>query len=157
MTALEIKLAIGAGILAVSLAAFAWYHHHVILEGEAKIEASDTKATAALKAKADADTAHNLTLATQAQQAADHEQQAIADYAQSHPTGDVRVCHTNDSGSGLPKASPLVGGTPSTSPGSTALPAVPDSATGPNIGPGLTELMLSAARLATVYRESQQR
>lgn len=158
MTALEIKLAIGAAVLAVSLAAFAWYHHHVILEGEAKIEASDAKATQAAKDKADADTAHNLTLSTQAKQAADHEQQAIAYYARDHPVGDVRVCHaTNNSGSAVPKASTVASGTQGASPRPDMVPAVPDATPGPDIGPGLTELVSAASRLATLDAERQQR
>jgi len=155
VTALEIKLAIGAAILAVSLAAFAWYHHRVILEGEAKIEASDAKATAALKAKTDAETAKNEALASQAKQAADHEQQALDNYARAHPIGDVRVCHTsNNSGPKLPQAGPANGGAQSSSPGSAPVPAMPAS---PDIGPALGELMLDAARLATLNAEWQHR
>lgn len=158
MTALEIKLAIGAAVLAVSLAAFAWYHHHVILEGEAKIEASDKAASAALQKLTDAQTAHNQQLATQAEQAATHEQQTVDDYAKSHPVGDVRVCHaSNDSGGGLPQASPPHGGAQSAGAGSLVIPAVPDSAPGPNIGPGLTEIVLAAARMATIDAEWQRR
>lgn len=153
----QIRLYLEIAAVVVLLTVFGLYHHHVLMEGEAKIEASDAKATKAAKEKADAETAHNQVLATQAKQAADHEQQAITAYAHDHPTGDVRVCHANPGGPGVRKVSTLNGGAQSASTGSASVPAVPDATPGPDIGPGLTELVLSAARLATIDAEWQSR
>lgn len=156
MTA-QIRLYLEIGAAVVLAIAFSLFVHHERAVGAQKIEISDAKATKAAKDLADAQTAHKQVLATQAKQAADHEQQIIVDYARDHPAGDVRVCHANIGGPGVPQGSTSHGGTQSAGTGSAAIPGVPDATPGPNIGPGLTEIVLSAARLATLHAEWQRR
>ena len=144
---LEIAAAI---VLAIAFGLYTLHERHV---GQSAIQASDAKASAAAKALSEAQTKHLQDLSTQAELAAAHEQKTLDNYALSHPIGPVRLCQ--DPGSaGVPKASTAASGTANTSAGPAAVSAVPAR---PDIGPGLTELVLSASRLATLYAEYQQR
>lgn len=143
---------IAAGLILII--AFGLFVHHERAVGAQKILASDTAAEAALKKLTDAQTAHEQELATQAEQAAKNEQKAIDNYALTHPVGVVRLCGANPGGSRVPQTSPIVSGTQDPSPRPDPLSAVPAS---PDIGPALSDLMQSAARLAITVREFQQR
>jgi hypothetical protein len=150
----QIRLYLEIAAVVVLLVAFGLYTAHERHVGQQTIEASDAKATAAVKALADAQTKHEQELANQAEQAAAHEQKTVDNYNLTNPVGVIRLCGSNDSGPSVPKAAAVSGGASSTQPRSDPVPAVPAS---PDIGPGLSELMLDAARLAVIDRECQQR
>ena len=156
MTTLEVKLAIAAGLLVIGLVTLGLYHHHVLIEGEQKIEASDAKALDAAKKQADAETALNREKASKADEIQDATQKAVADYAAAHAPV-VRVCHTSNSVPGVPKTSAPIGNPTGASAGPAAVPAVPDSAPGPDIGPGLAAIVSAAATVANIYRDCQTR
>jgi hypothetical protein len=150
----QIRLYLEIGAAVVLLIAFGLFVHHERAVGAQKIEASDAKATAAVQALAAAQTQHLQDLSTQAEQAAAHEQQTVDAYSLAHPVGIVRLCNQDQRVPGLPKTSTTAGGTPSAGPGPAPVPTVPAS---PDIGPNLGELMLDAARLATLHAEWQHR
>lgn len=151
-TQIRLYLEIAAAVvLAIAFGLYTVHERHV---GQQAIEISDAKATAAAQALAAAQTQHLQDLSTQAEQAAAHEQQTIDAYSLAHPVGVVRLCGQNQGSPGVPKASAVAGSAPNPSPGPAAVPAVSAS---PDIGPNLSELMLDAARLATLHAEWQHR
>jgi len=147
---LEIAAAV---VLAI---AFGLFVHHERAVGAMKINTADAKALQAAHEKADVETALNLERAAKADAGAVSAQKAVDDYVAAQPIEPVRLCANNrlpvpGQGSTADPASQ----DPRT--GSTAVPQVQGGTPGPDIGPGLDELVLSASRVAVLYNNLQQR
>ena len=154
----ELKLYFGLAGAAIVLAAFTWWSVHERGIEHKKDVAADSAALAVRHTEVVAQTAENIARADAADSGAQHDQQVIDDYVKSHPTGDVRVCHAaGDSVQRVPAIQTVDRGAKGAGAGSGTIPEVPAGTPGPNIGPGLDELMLAASRLAVIDRDRQQR
>jgi hypothetical protein len=154
----ELKLYFGLAGAAIVLAAFTWWSVHERSIEHKKDVAADNSALAVRHTEVVAETAANVAKADTADLGATHDQSVIDDYVKSHPTGDVRMCRpAGDSVQRVPAVQTADGGSAGPGAGSGAVPEVPAGTPGPNIGPGLDELMLAASRLAVIDRDRQQR
>lgn len=144
--------------VAVLLIAFGLYSYHEREVGEANLQHSIDAAT--LKAENDAQrqTKALQTKADAATQEALNAQKSLADYMDAHPVGDVRVCHAVSGGS---PSVPTTATAPGTVAGAAAAAGdvriVSASAPGPDIGRGLSAIVLAAGVLATDETEFQAR
>jgi hypothetical protein len=149
-----LRLAAGA----IVLAAFTWWSVHERGIEHKKDVATDNAALAVRHTEVVAQTTANIAKADTADLGADHDQKLIDDYVKSHPTGDVRMCHpAGDSVQRVPANQAADRSAQGTGAGSGAVSEVPAGTPGPNIGPGLDELMLAASRLAVIDRDRQRR
>ncbi len=152
----QIRLYLEIAAVLVLLAAFGLYTWHERTVGAEHISQADAKAQSAAQKQADAETQLNLAKAAKADEVAASAQKAVDTYVASQPIEPVRLC----SNSRLPI--PGQGSRPnptaqSTGAGPNALPKVQSGTVGADIGPGFTEIVLSAARVAVLYNDLQQR
>ena len=143
--------------LVILIGAFGWYTVHEQHVGAVRVEQADLKALAAAKALADAQTLAEANKALAAHKEAQNAQDAVDAYRAAHPDTPIRLCNENHSGPGVPAARPVIGGTKGAGARPPAVPAMPAGSTSPDIRPALNEIVLSAARLAIIEREFQQR
>jgi hypothetical protein len=152
----QIRLYLELGALVVLLIAFCLFVHHERTVGAAHITQADAKAQDAAKKQADAETQLNIAKAAQADEVASSAQKAVDTYVAAQPIDDVRLCSYSrlpvPSQGSAPVAATQGGGT-----GSATIREVQNGTPGPNIGPGLDELVLSASRVAVLYNDLQQR
>lgn len=145
---------IAAGL--ILFIAFGMFVHHERVVGAQSITQADAKAQAAAKSQADAETQLNLAKAAKADEVAASAQKAVDDYVAHQPVDPVRLCAYNritiPSQGSAPNTIAQGGGT-----GSATLPQMQSGTPGPDIGPGFTEIVLSAARVAVLYNDLQQR
>jgi hypothetical protein len=156
----ELKLYFGLAGAAIVLAAFTWWSVHERGIEHKKDVAADNIALAVRHTEVVKQTAANIAKADAADSGADHDQQVIDAYVAAHPSQPVRLCvSTGNSGQRGPANQTANGGAQGSGPGSAAVREVQDGAAqpGPDIGTGLDELVLSAARVATLYRDEQLR
>jgi hypothetical protein len=154
-----------AAVFAAALIFGVHEHHKILAEGIAEQKAADDKATAALVAATEKQTAELQAKATQAEQAYDKQQADLANYRSSNPVQPVRLClDTHSGGSGVPKGSATVAGNASagTAPGNVLpLPAGDSSggagASGPDIGNLLELLSARADQVSAELAEYQAR
>jgi hypothetical protein len=153
---------IGAEVVGVLLllgVAGGWWFEHNHKEqavGEQKVEQKDAIASQAVQAAADHESEANLISAAIAAKGASSAQKAVDDYLSAHPVGAVGVperpaaddCHRSVR-PGRPADPRAAGG----SSGSAAVPEV----LGGQQDRALAEILSSAARLAVVDAERQQR
>lgn len=142
-------------VLAVCFVLFTFHERAV---GQQKIEAANDAASAKATAAAVAETTKLKDQAYTAERQAQYAETKLNDYMAAHPVGTVIVCRTaNNSGAGVPAGAPAPGKATDTGTGSSVVSAVPASAPGADLSEGLTELVSSAARLAIIDAERQQR
>lgn len=146
---------LGASIVLVGVV---WWTVHERDVGEARVQAADTAASARLQQATDAKTESLQQAATKSAQEAANARNELDHYVAAHPVGVVRLCNTtNGGGSGLSQARPTPSVQPGPGSGSGSLPAVPASAPGPDIGPGLALLVSAASELAVEREELRER
>ncbi len=154
----ELKLYFGLAGAAIVLAAFTWWSVHRENVGERKIIKKDDTALAVRHTEVVAQTAANVAKADAADSGADHDQQVIDAYLQSHPTGDVRMCRpAGNSIQRVPAIQASDSNAVSAPAGSDALSSMPGSVAGPDISEGLTIIVRAASRLAIQDRDLQTR
>lgn len=153
----QIRLYVEIASAIVLLAAFALFVHHERVVGAEHISAADAKALSAAKDRDDAQTALNIERAAKADAGARSAQDAVDAYVAAHPTEPSRVCYSYSSQPVPSKGSAAVKSAPSAGTGSAPVREVQNRDAGPNIGPGIDELVLSASHLAALYADRQQR
>ena len=147
---LEIAAAI---VLAIAFGLYTWHERTV---GAENIHTADAKALQAAQKQADAETQLNLAKASKADEVAASAQKAVDTYVAAQPIEPVRLCSNNRIQ--LPaQGSTVIPTAQSGGTGSNPVPQVQSGTAGPDIGAGLTELVLSAARVAVLYNDLQQR
>jgi hypothetical protein len=145
-------------LAAITGAAFLYTEHERAI-GEAKIEAQDKAADAKIASQVAAQTAELKAKADMADKGAQDAQQKLNDYMGSISSAPVRVCHQNESGSGLPKAAAAHGAAPSAGTGPEVSGQVPTGSisAGADISPELDAIMRSFGYLAIQVSDFQQR
>lgn len=152
----QIRLYLELAAVAVLLIAFALFVHHERAVGAEKVHTADAKALQAARKQAYAETALNLERAAKADAGARSAQKAVDDYVAAQPIEPVRLCANNR----IPvpaQGSAIVPAPQGAGPGSAPVREVQSGIAGPDIGPGFTELVLAAARVAVLYNDLQQR
>lgn len=143
----------GAGAI---VAALLFWHHAAIDKGIAEQKAADDKASAALVAQTQQETAALQTKADEAQESYEAEISALRNQP---PVGAVRLCvNPHGRGSGMPETSTSDAGNanPGTSAG-VVQPVPAGDSQGPDIGNLLGILALRADEVSAELREYQNR
>lgn len=162
---IQIRLYLEIGAAVVLLAAFGLFVHHERQIGAQTVSRADARALGEAQKRADAETALNHERAAKAQEIASNVQQKVDDYVAAHAQPDgkpepIRLCRSaGDRLPGRGEAGPLAARADGAGTGSAALPAVPagGESEGPDVSPELDEIVRSAARVAVLYDELQQR
>jgi hypothetical protein len=142
------RLYLELAALAVLAAGFFWYRHTLILDGEQKIETVDARAVAVQKLAIAKQEAADAQILEEAQNAHQHELQAIAADQSAHPLGPVRLCNEPSHPRAVP-ATPAISSHPDTPAG--ILPR--DDAVHPDLAVALGLLVDRADQLAADARE----
>jgi hypothetical protein len=155
LSSLELKLA-GIVIIVIAFAGWlAWHDHTEIEKGEARIIASDKKATDAVEAKTKAETEREQAKADAANVGAKNAQDAVNAWILGHPTQPVRLCLSADNRSAeLPNATKAGSRASGAAARSAAVPKVLVGDPGPDISAGLDAILSAATELGIVYQES---